>query len=100
MKKEYILVAVIMLLLIVVLAFIFTEKMFKKDYLNESNENRNYCSDESRKGLFCAQVYQPVCGWFNSQIKCIRYPCAEIYSNSCVACHDGKVDYWIERECK
>ena len=47
----------------------------------------------------CADVYMPVCGWFNSNINCLKYPCASTYSNSCYACSDSKVDYWTNGEC-
>ncbi|MCS7109488.1 MAG: hypothetical protein NZ903_01695 [Candidatus Micrarchaeota archaeon] len=60
---------------------------------------KNYCTEESRKAEVCIAVYDPVCGWFNSSIKCVRYPCAETYSNSCFACMDEKVEYWTKGEC-
>ncbi len=65
-----------------------------------SREEKNFCSAESRKAEACITIYQPVCGYFNSSIQCIKAPCAGTYSNSCVACMDGKVDYWISGECK
>lgn len=40
-----------------------------------------------------------VCGWFNKNIECLKYPCAETYSNSSDACSDSKVDYWTTGEC-
>ena len=63
-------------------------------------EIENYCNEESRKGDVCITLYKPVCGWFDSEkIQCIKFPCAETYSNSCFACLDEKVLYWTESEC-
>lgn len=40
----------------------------------------------------CPKIWKPVCGWFDaSQIQCIKYPCAQTYANSCLACKDPKV---------
>lgn len=71
---------------------------------NNTNENpdekhKNYCTPESRKAEVCITLYEPVCGWFNETIKCVRYPCAATYSNKCFACQDPKVEYWTEGEC-
>ncbi|HLC60214.1 MAG TPA: hypothetical protein VJJ52_02185 [Candidatus Nanoarchaeia archaeon] len=70
-----------------------------------SNQNeslkQNYCTAESRKGQMCIALYKPVCGWFDpARIQCIKYPCANTFSNSCVACQDDKVLYWTEGECQ
>lgn len=62
-------------------------------------EGRKYCDAESREGDFCADYFSPVCGWFGENIQCIRYPCAETYSNACFACHDEKVAYFTQGEC-
>lgn len=61
---------------------------------------QNFCTPQSREADACIQLYQPVCGWFDpAQVQCIRYPCAQTFSNSCFACMDGKVQYWTEGEC-
>jgi hypothetical protein len=57
------------------------------------------CTNEDRKAEFCIEIYQPVCGWNNENIKCIDYPCAATYSNSCKACQEENVAYWIAGEC-
>jgi hypothetical protein len=62
-------------------------------------ENKNYCTAESRLAEVCITLYDPVCGYFNETIQCIKYPCAQTYSNSCFACMDRKVSYWINGEC-
>jgi len=66
----------------------------------EVKPGKNLCHQESREGGYCIEVYQPVCGWFDSEkIQCVKYPCAQTFSNSCFACHDDKVQYWTEGEC-
>lgn len=64
------------------------------------SEKQVYCTEESRTGDACIELYAPVCGWNNPEkIQCIKYPCAETYSNSCFACLDEKVEYYTEGEC-
>ncbi|MFH1649233.1 MAG: hypothetical protein ABIA93_01665 [Candidatus Woesearchaeota archaeon] len=62
-------------------------------------ENGTACNTEQRDVGACYEIYQPVCGWFNQSIQCIRYPCASTYSNDCFACQDGKVEYYTPGEC-
>ena len=60
----------------------------------------NFCTPEQKNATVCIQIYKPVCGWFDpAKIQCIKYPCAQTFSNSCVACADEKVLYWTEEEC-
>jgi len=61
--------------------------------------SQNYCTNESRQGEVCPEVYQPVCGWSNESIQCIKYPCVAMYGNSCEACHDAKVAYYTPGAC-
>jgi len=59
-----------------------------------------FCKDDQRDVDACIEIYQPVCGWFDSeQIQCIRYPCASTFPNSCFACQDSKVEYYTQGEC-
>lgn len=57
------------------------------------------CLEKQRKADYCTADYEPVCGWFNEDIKCIKYPCANTYSNSCESCKDAQVEYWTDGEC-
>ncbi|MEM4589644.1 MAG: hypothetical protein QXK21_00010 [Candidatus Micrarchaeia archaeon] len=75
------------------------DKVLKENYNDFDYKNKNYCTPESRKAEICVALYEPVCGWFNESIKCVRYPCAATYSNKCFACQDPKVEYWTEGEC-
>ena len=59
---------------------------------------RNYCDIESRSDV-CTKIYSPVCGWANENIRCIKYPCASNYGNSCEACGNENVAYWTEGVC-
>ncbi|MBS3109792.1 hypothetical protein J4227_04660 [Candidatus Woesearchaeota archaeon] len=47
----------------------------------------------------CTLEYVPVCGWFNENIICAKYPCAMEYGNKCMACADENVGYYTEGEC-
>jgi hypothetical protein len=61
---------------------------------------KHFCTSESRNVDACITLYQPVCGFFNPEkIQCIIYPCAVTYGNGCVACQDENVLYWEDGEC-
>ncbi len=63
-------------------------------------EDRINCTNESRNAEACIEIYQPVCGWNDPEkIQCIKFPCANTYSNSCFACMDENVIYYTEGEC-
>jgi len=53
---------------------------------------------ENSNGI-CTKEYIEVCGWFNKNVKCIKYPCGITSSNPCVACSQGNVDYVTECKC-
>ncbi|MFH1181988.1 MAG: DUF333 domain-containing protein [Candidatus Woesearchaeota archaeon] len=61
--------------------------------------NKTICADEQKNAEVCTLEYAPVCGWWNSTIQCIRYPCAATYGNKCQACADAKVASWTQGEC-
>lgn len=64
------------------------------------DDEKNYCPPIARNESRCITQYQPVCGWFDAESsQCTRYPCAQTYSNSCVACSDRIVSYWTAGEC-
>ncbi len=48
----------------------------------------NFCSNEDVTGI-CMTLYEPVCG----------YPIEKTFSNSCFACNNQEVIYWIKGEC-
>jgi hypothetical protein len=66
---------------------------------DSNNSIKNYCTPEQKKAQICPEYYSATCGWFNSSIKCIKYPCAQTFSNSCFACADDKVEYYTIGEC-
>lgn len=73
-------------------------------YCNEDFEvienERFFCTKESRNAEACIEIYQPVCGWSDPEkIQCIKFPCANTYSNSCFACMDENVLYYTEGVC-
>ncbi len=65
---------------------------------NQNNLMTNACT-ESDRSKSCSDDDQPVCGWFNQSIKCIKYPCAANYGNPCWACSEPQVEYWTEGPC-
>lgn len=65
----------------------------------EDKINGTYCQPDQREADVCIALYKPVCGWFNEDIKCIKYPCAQTFGNSCESCKDEKVIYYTEGEC-
>ena len=70
------------------------------DSVKPNNAKPNYCKASDRKAEVCIEIYGPVCGWFDSsQIKCIKFPCAQEFSNSCFACANENVLYWTQGGC-
>lgn len=60
----------------------------------------NTCTAEQKQADACIEIYQPACGWDDPEkVQCIKYPCAQTYSNSCFACIAENVLYWTEGEC-
>ncbi|MFW6283060.1 MAG: hypothetical protein ACOC1P_03340 [Minisyncoccales bacterium] len=82
-KNNLIVIAFILLAIASAIIFNFPEK----------DSERVYCQPEDREGDVCTQQYDPVCG-FNSQGE------NETYSNSCHACLDSDVEYYVPGECK
>ena len=63
-------------------------------------QEKVYCPRESRSIQVCAEIYEPVCGWFNPKgVQCIKYPCAETFGNSCSACGTETVEYYTKGKC-
>jgi len=66
---------------------------------NEQDDVKVFCKPGQREGDFCIQIDDPVCGWFGQNIQCIRYPCAQTFSNSCFACLNEDVAYHTKGSC-
>ena len=57
-----------------------------------------YCSQVY--GDVCYEIYQPVCGWFDTnKVRCVKYPCADTFSNDCFACSNENVLFYTQGEC-
>ena len=85
MKRKYI-YSISLIVILIILASIVI--IHNKKELNK--EEKNYCTNESRgPGIYCIQVWEPVCG---SDKK--------TYSNSCMACLNSSVEYYLKGECK
>ncbi len=98
-KNQKTLIGISLIILIFFAIFLIFNNTIKKD--TENNEKEIFdCSDESRNAEACIEIYEPVCGWFNSsRIQCIKYPCAQAFSNSCFACQNPDVEYYTKGEC-
>ena len=63
------------------------------------DEEVHFCSDAERNVEVCTMEYNPVCGWFNSDVECDSLPCAITASNPCEACKNPDVEFWTSGEC-
>jgi len=63
------------------------------------NNEKIYCKEEQKNADFCPEYYSETCGWFNSSIKCLKYPCAQEFSNPCFACANPSVEYYTLGNC-
>ncbi len=88
-----------LLVIFILILAVFSSCSVEKKDVPIVQKNGTKCSPASKKAKFCIELYKPVCGWFNEDIKCVKYPCAQTYSNECFACRDKKVEYWTEGEC-
>jgi len=87
---------IFIILTICIISYIIVLLSSKKD---ESKNKKYTCPLESRGVSACTMEHNPVCGWNNNNIKCIKYPCASTYSNPCVACTNKDVEYYTFGEC-
>lgn len=105
-RNNIILISFIVLVVIAVFVFNFNEKAFQESKCNASEGEWNetyqtclkeseitYCQKNQRNVDVCIQVYDPVCG-FTSRGK------KETFSNSCFACSNPEVNFYVPGECK
>jgi hypothetical protein len=96
---------ILVLLVIIAFALIFALIQINKDTSSnndfpQGSGDKHFCLPEDRLAEFCIEIYQPVCGWNNTKkIQCIKYPCAQTYSNTCFACKDENVAYYTKGKC-
>lgn len=84
-QKKLLIIFGILFILFLIIMTIFLINLNKRNTYPE----RNYCTWASRLADVCITIYQPVCG----------YPLEKTYSNSCSACIDKDVEYYISGEC-
>ena len=77
-----------------------TPERYCNDDFKIIEEEKIFCSNDSRNAEVCITLYDPVCGWNNpDKINCIKFPCASTYSNSCNACKNPDVLYFTKGKC-
>src|SRR3989344_1398931 len=97
MKSNREVTIMVVLLFLIVIVIFGVLKMYSKKIVDV---NENLCEASDRSASVCIELYQPVCGWLDpNKIQCIKYPCAQTFSNSCFACMNENVLYWTEGEC-
>ena len=80
-----------LIVLIVFLVLISSVAIFLLIKNQGNNQNqKKYCSAESRNAEVCMEIYEPACG----------YPAERVYSNACFACMNQAVEYYILGECE
>jgi hypothetical protein len=57
-------------------------------FTEEIEDEAHFCTEEEKAAEFCTMEYNPVCG-----------DDGETYSNPCVACSSGNIDYYEMGEC-
>jgi len=58
----------------------------------------NFCTGDIPD--LCMTLYEPVCGY--QPVQCVTAPCplnSKTFTNSCFACQDPEVLYWMPGEC-
>ena len=98
-KKNWIIIGVTILAILMIVRIAIVANQLYYHQQPQTNNSQTLCPSV-RDGEFCTEEYNPVCGWYDpSKIQCIRYPCAQTYSNGCFACLDKKVKYFTKGEC-
>ncbi len=97
-RKVAILISILLVLILGIFLIIITYQRYQNRIIPE--DQKTFCTNESRNAQACIQIYQPVCGWYDSEkVNCIKYPCAETFSNSCQACLNENVEFYTEGVC-
>ena len=68
--------------------------------LNTADAQQVYrCTKAQRVGDICPALYAPVCAWLPNK-NCPNKSGKHVtYGNSCEACHDKKVESYVNGEC-
>jgi len=62
-----------------ILILLFISATFSIDVLQ-------YCTDSDRDKNCNGEPILAVCGWYDSEVDCVSYPCAARFSSVCAAC--------------
>lgn len=94
-RNLIILISAIFIALLILFGLIFFG--FKEETKEQSG--KIYCTPEQRGIKSCPTNTSLVCGWFNQSVKCLAYPCADVYLNPCAACINPVVEFYTAGEC-
>lgn len=65
---------------------------------SQAVQEPRYCGVEDRNADECLPDSNPVCGWFNEN-ECEGDLCVRLFANSCEACLNPDVEYWVYGDC-
>ena len=94
-KQKSLLIGIIFILILIF--FILFVKFFPEKEDAEEKEKK-FCDEESRNADVCITIYEPVCGYYTLN-DCSDFTCKKTFSNSCFACIDKNVLFYVKGEC-
>ncbi|EAR83788.1 kazal-type proteinase inhibitor 1 (macronuclear) [Tetrahymena thermophila SB210] len=59
-----------------------------------------FCHPDDSQNDTCTKEYRPVCGVFDNKTFTLNQSLSQTYSNSCLACIDENVSYYIPQSCQ
>ncbi|MEK6832498.1 MAG: hypothetical protein AABY32_00495 [Nanoarchaeota archaeon] len=95
-KNKVRLATIFFIFLLILFSIILCVKIFQKN--GETTGEIRYCNSDSSYIDVCAEIYEPVCGYYTLE-ECDNINCRKTLSNSCFACIDKNVLFYIDGGC-
>lgn len=95
-KKLVVRIFIIFIFLLILFCIILSIKFSQEE--EKLKGGIKYCSEESRISEICAQIYEPVCGYYDEK-DCNNSSCKKTFSNSCLVCMDKDTLFYTFGEC-